>query len=88
LIIYIGRNQWAHHWEKELKGPSITLFDRLTTWYSVNFNKYYRNPFYDLHNENVDIYAANLLHLMNWNQFEDFEKDLLEMAKDFQNSPK
>lgn len=83
LIIYIGRNQWAHHWEKELKEPNITLFERLATWYSVTFNKYYRSPFYDLQNENVDIFASNLLHLMNWRGFEDFEKDMLEMAKEF-----
>lgn len=83
LIIYIGRNQWAHHWEKKLNEPNVSLFDRLATWYSVTFNKYYKSPFYDLRNEHVDIFASNLLHLIDWSGFEDFEKDMLEMAKGF-----
>jgi len=83
LIIFIGRNQWAHHWDKNLIEPNVSLFRRLATWHSPTFDKYYTNSFYDLDNDSVEIFASNLLYLLNWHKYEDFEKDMIEMAKEF-----
>jgi len=55
----------------------------LATWYSPSSVKYYTNSYYDLDNESVEIFASNLLFLINWHKYEDFEKDMLEMAKEF-----
>lgn len=83
LIVFIGRNQWAYHWDKKLNEPNVSLFKRLATWYSPSSVKYYTNSYYDLDNESVEIFASNLLFLINWHKYEDFEKDMLEMAKEF-----
>ena len=88
LIIYIGRNQWAHHWDKELREPNISLFNKLANWYSPTYKKYFVNSFYDLTNESVEIFASNLLYLLGWQKFEDFEKDMSEMLKDFSTTSK
>jgi hypothetical protein len=81
LIVYAGRNQ-AHHYDDKSYGKiTERVFHDLANWYSPYFKKYYFNDHYDLSNPNVINFATNILWKLNWQNYEMYEKELIQLLK-------
>lgn len=81
LIVYAGRNQAIHFDDKEYNRVTTRVFDLLSNWYSPTFKKLYKNDSFDLKNPNVINFAENIIHILHWQTYEIYERDLLEMLK-------
>lgn len=81
LIIYAGRNQAIHFDDKEYNKLTTLVFNRLSNNYSPTFSKQYKNNYFDLNNPNITNYAEYILHILGWQTYENYERDLLEMLK-------
>ena len=79
LIIYAGRNQAMHFSDSELHSLSKKIFDKLKYYYSPRFDKVFISSYYDLSDPNIVNYAENILYLLDWHNYEAYEKDILEM---------
>ncbi|MFA6599261.1 MAG: hypothetical protein WCS69_16180 [Ignavibacteriaceae bacterium] len=79
LIIYAGRNQAFHFYEDKLRRISQRVFDKLSTWYSPRYKKWYKRDQFDLNNPGIINYAENILHTLEWTNYEDYEKDMINM---------
>lgn len=82
LIIYAARNQWAHHIEEEKKSKD-TIFDILASRTSIYSKTKYIHPAFDSKVTGHRILASNVLDLLGWKDYENYEIDMREMAKDF-----
>lgn len=79
LIVYAGRNQAMHYDEDNLQEPSKTVFYKLANWYSPRFKKWFVNSYYDLTYEHKTHYADNILYKLDWTNYYQYEKDMIEM---------
>ncbi len=74
LAIYAGRNQYNHlEVGRNLHTLNVNIFEALAT---VDEDKGYRNPAFDLSNELLDSYSFNILGLLDWNSYEDYQTDM------------
>ena len=83
LIIYAGRNQWAHPLAKSLRRVNKVIFDRIAQRRGIYSKSEYVDPAFDLSEAKSKIFATNILDLLGWKNYEDYEKDMLGMEKDF-----
>ena len=81
LIIYAGRNQAHHYDDKQYGKVTERVFQNLATWYSPTFNKSFTDSRLDLSNENVINFAANILWLLEWQNYESYEFGLRDLFK-------
>lgn len=77
LIVLGGRNLHNHIDEDKLREPNLTIFNVLS---GKSFSKY-TNSYYDIDAGQRYNVLSNLIHLLKWNSYKDFEKDLLDMCK-------
>ncbi len=81
LIVYAGRNQ-AHHYDDKSYGKiTERVFHQLANWYSPTFKKDFLNNHYDLSNPNVVNFATNILWKLNWQNYDVYEKELIDVLK-------
>lgn len=83
LIIYAGRNQY-NHFDEEVRQPTQKLFDLIAT---RNNEFDYKDPCFNLELEAIDIYSHNIIGLIGWGNYEDYEKDMIEMLSKFEDMP-
>ncbi len=81
LIIYAGRNQAIHFGDDKLNLVSRKVFDKLSKRYNPTQNKWYRRDEFDLDNPKVTNYAANITHLLEWDDYDSYKNDILKMFK-------
>jgi hypothetical protein len=79
LIIYAGRNQYAHLDEPELREPNTSVFARLASNHDYKFDVVFLDPAFDLANPALINYAANITSLIGWRSYEDYRRDMSEM---------
>ena len=80
LVIYAGRNQY-NHWDENAKLKTKEIFDFIAT---KNGALNYKDPCFDLEHEKLKIYSHNILGLIGWKIYEDYEKDILDMLSKFE----
>jgi len=78
LIIYAARNQYSHMDDKVYNPVTTNVFEHLTTF---GTGGKYRNPQFDLQVRKKEIYADNVLAILEWDNLETFLKDMKEMLK-------
>ncbi|MCH7827952.1 MAG: hypothetical protein IIC75_08300, partial [Bacteroidetes bacterium] len=81
LIIYAGRNQSTHFDDNKFNNVTTRVFEKLTNYYSPTFKKWFKSDFFDLENPNVINYSENITHILDWKNYENYEKDLIEMLQ-------
>lgn len=76
IVIYAGRNQY-NHWDDHAP-HKITkeVFDTLAFGHDYGS---FKDPAFDLDNPKLEIYSHNILALIEWYKYEDYEKDLKVM---------
>ena len=76
IIIYAARNQY-NHWD-DPKPHKITqsVFDALALSHEFGSVK---DPVFDLSNESLSIYSHNILGLLNWRTYTDYETDIYDL---------
>ncbi len=79
LIVYAGRNQSVHFSEDKLQPVSKRVFDRLANWYSPRYEKWYKRDQFDLDNLRVTNCAESISYLLEWRDYQSYEKDILNM---------
>jgi hypothetical protein len=79
LIIYAGRNQY-NHWDEESRQKVRKLFDLISTF---NKSSDYKDPSFNLDNEYLKIYSHNILELIGWKTYKDYENDITAMLSEF-----
>lgn len=62
LIIYAGRNQFAHLDETALREPSATIFERLASEHGYPTDTPFRDPAFDLANEQLVNFSRDTLN--------------------------
>jgi hypothetical protein len=77
LVILAGRNLYNHIDDQELRQPNIINFNTLS---GKSFEKY-TNSYYDLENKQPHNIVSNLMYLLGWFEFVDFQSDMLGMLK-------
>lgn len=77
LIIYAGRNQYNHMDEKALREPNVSIFERLST--CSDYGDRIRDPAFDLSNDTVWNYAANIVALLGWTTYDAYRSDIERM---------
>lgn len=76
LIIYAGRNQFAHLDETVLRDPSTTVFERLAREHGYPSDTPFSDPAFDLANEQLVNFSSNLISLMGWRSYDDYASDM------------
>lgn len=76
LIIYAGRNQFAHLEERDLREPNATIFDRLSLNHGGMVNGYIKDPPFNLQNEQVVNFAGNITGLLGWRDYDAYVTDM------------
>lgn len=80
LVIYAGRNQY-NHWDEDAKPKTKEIFDLIST---KNYTQTYKDPCFDLECPKIKIYSHNILGLIGWQTYEDYEKDMIDMLSEFE----
>jgi len=78
LIIYAGRNQYSHMDDKQYREITERVFEHLTNF---GTGGKYRNPQFDLRARKKEIYADNILAILDWTDLKPFLKDMKAMLK-------
>lgn len=80
LVIYAGRNQYNHWDDEKPHNQTKKLFDLIAT---RNNELNYKDPCFNIDLENIDIYSHNILGLIGWKNYEDYEKDMVDMLSEY-----
>ena len=77
LIIYAGRNQYAH-WDEEHLENEVNkwVFNTLATKHGIKSPEKFKDPNFDLDNENILIYSSNLLSILGWDTYDSYIADM------------
>jgi hypothetical protein len=78
LIIHASRNQHMHFNDKETREFTSVIFEKLTVIEKPIWGEPYRDIQFDLKKNNTSL-AGNIIYLLNWNEYEDYLKDIQEM---------
>lgn len=81
LVIYAGRNQYNHWDDEKPHYQTKELFDLIAT---RNNKQDYKDPCFNLDLDVIDIYSHNILGLIGWKTYEDYEKDMIDMLREFE----
>lgn len=76
LIIYAGRNQFAHLEERELREPNATIFDWLSWNHGGMVDGHIKDPAFNLQNEQVANFAGNITSLLGWRDYDAYVTDM------------
>jgi len=76
LVIYAGRNQFNHMDDEQLKEPNITIFNILAHNYADPTNQFSKDPAFDLKNDTLINFAANIVGLLEWKEYESYSSDM------------
>lgn len=77
LIIYAGRNQYAHFDEEHLKNPvNEWVFNTLATKHGIKSAEKFKDPAFDLSNERILIYSSNVLPILGWDNYDPYLADM------------
>ena len=74
LVIYAGRNQYNHVDDGQLRQPNVAIFEKLATGHT--YGDGIRDPDFDLQNGLVWNYVSNVISIMGWRTYDDYEKDM------------
>lgn len=78
LIVYAGRNQHTHYNETTLREPSNSIFTRIATKHGAK--SFGKDPAFDLDCRTHNLsFASNITSLINWRNFDQYERDMKEM---------
>jgi len=81
LIIYAGRNQYNHYDDRpKLKNPAKKVFELLSDLGVDDQGLARVHPGYDLKNERIICFASNIISLLEWNTYDAYRKDILEIV--------
>ncbi len=73
IIIYAGRNQY-NHWNTPLRQLNESVFACLTHHYDLAF---------DLKNPHLKTLSHNILSVLEWRSYEDYDKDMRVLCNSF-----
>lgn len=76
LIIYAGRNQHIHFEDQDLREPNRTVFEWLATKHGYSSTRQFRDPAFDLQNEQVVSFASNVMDFIGWQTYDAYFDDL------------
>ena len=79
LIIYAGRNQATHFYDRKFNSVTSRVFNKLMNWYGPKISMSNKVDNSKLCNYNINNYAEEILFVLGWLNFESFERDMLEM---------
>ncbi len=75
LIIYAGRNQYNHiEAGSKLTRLNKNIFNRLAS--ELPYTTTNMDPGLDLTNPALDCYSANIRHILGWNSYESYKRDM------------
>lgn len=78
LIIYAGRNQYNHWWDQKPRKATQEIFDLI----AIHNLKGGKDPAFNLEIKNLNI-SSNILGLIGWETYKDYEKDIIDMLSKF-----
>jgi len=78
LIIYAGRIQYNHLNDDELRSIPMSIFERLAKNHGWPV-KDLIDPAFDLNRPDLQNYSANILHVMEWNSYVQYEADMSKL---------
>lgn len=81
LVIYAGRNQYNHWDDEKPHDQTKLLFDLIAT---KNNELDYKDPCFNLDLGVIDIYSHNILGLIGWKIYEEYEKDMIDMLSKYE----
>lgn len=79
LLILAGRNQYMHLEEDRLRFPNDFIFEMLATRNDLDRPVTYRDPCFDLANQNIISFSSNITAIMNWRSYETYEANMREL---------
>ncbi len=85
LIIYAGRNQY-NHWDEKPKQHTLCIFKKLAEQeveYKGELLSYTDSSF-DIEGDYIELYSHNILGLIGWKNYEDYEIDMLDMLSQYE----
>jgi len=74
LIIYAGRNQFAHMNDPSLSALNEAIFDHLARGHGVKGMGHIKDPMFDLENETLTVYSANITGILGWRGTEGYSQ--------------
>lgn len=75
LVIFAGRNQYNHlDAGSDLMTLNQNVFKALSHYEKEELN--FINPAFDLQNDNLLSYSSNILSALEWNSFEQYQRDI------------
>jgi len=77
LIVYAGRNQYNHMDDKTLREPNLTIFEMLSKNNELKITESLIDPSFDLRNDIVLNYSANITALLGWRRYDFYKADLV-----------
>lgn len=77
LIIYAGRNQYAHWDDQSLSSTNTKIFDIMSREHG--YGSHLIDPSFDLTNQQLKIYSHNILAILGWRMYEDYISDMKDM---------
>jgi hypothetical protein len=77
LIVYAGRNQFAHLNDSELREPNRTVFERLARNHGYRSETPVLDPAFDLRNAQLVNYASNITSLIGWRSYDAYFQDMV-----------
>jgi len=77
LIIYAGRNQYAH-WEEEKMKNEVNewVFNTLAIEHGIKSAEKFKDPAFDLNNKSILIYSSNVLSIIGWDSYDPYLADM------------
>jgi hypothetical protein len=79
LVIYAGRNQYNHLNDDKLHKVSQLVFEKLALNHGLPVAHDFKDPAFDLNQPNMLNYASNILYIMEWKSYEQYENDMREL---------
>lgn len=79
LVIYAGRNQFAHFNERELREPNVTIFERLAVNHGETMEGDFKDPAFDLQNGQLVNFAGNITRLLGWRNHDAYATDMRQV---------
>ena len=74
-----GCSSHTHFKDKKLHEPSNTVFERIAARNSSGSEMANRDPAFDLANDRLDSFASNVVALIGWSAYEDYNQDIRSM---------
>lgn len=78
LVAYAGRNQYNHLDDNQLRDPNLTIFNRLALNWRGSRGEIL-DPAFDLQNEQLQNYAPNIVSLLGWEDYGQFQHELSDL---------